>query len=467
MKIIFWGAARNVTGSKHLIELENCKILLDCGFYQGRRSESNQQNSNLPFDAAKIDAVILSHAHLDHCGTLPVLIKNGFAGKIYCTKATAQIAKFILLDSAYIQEQDAKYFNKHAKSEKDFIFPIYTKEDVEKTLEHLFPVDYFRKSGQWTVINETLRFKFYDAGHILGSAVTLLEAKEAQSVKRLLFTGDLGRDCSPILRAPEFAEGDVQTVLSECTYGDKIHKPIRAAINQIERIIEDAARKDSKIIVPAFALGRIQELIYIVHNILKKKGFDFPIYIDSPLAINITEIFYNYSEDFDDDFWKDFGSMGEDPFGGENIRYVRTVEESKALNDLPGPFMVIAASGMAEGGRVLHHLKNNIGNPNSIVLLAGYQAENTLGRRLQDGVSPVRIYGEFHEVKARVVALSELSAHADRNDLADYLKSIKNLKNIFLVHTEIDKALKFKKILGRNLRSARIEIPNFGQEFEV
>jgi len=468
MKINFLGADQNVTGSKHLIQTNGYNLLLDCGLYQGKRSESDRQNKVLPFDAKIINAVILSHAHLDHCGTLPILIKNGFEGKIYCTPATAEIAKYILLDSADIQESDAEYFNKHIINESEKISPIYTKEDVQKTIEHFEQTEYFRISNKWTQLNHSIRFKLYDAGHILGSAVTFIEIAENSAIKTLAFTGDLGRDFSPILRSPENITENTDTLLTECTYGDRVHKPVADSTQDFKDIITEAVKNKSKIIVPAFSLGRTQEIIYILHKLFNEGSIpSLPVYIDSPLAESITEIFSKYKQYFNDTFWNDFGNKKDNPFVSSNLIYVKTVEESKSINEKSGPLMVISASGMAESGRVLHHLKNNISDPNNIVLLTGYQAENTLGRKLQEGIKNVKIYGENYNVAAKIITLHEFSAHADQNGLLNYIKSIHQLKRIFLVHTEMPQATIFKSILKKSLPEIPVEIPLMGQSFEL
>ncbi len=468
MKINFLGAAQNVTGSKHLIQTNGYNLLLDCGLYQGKRDESNKLNSALPFPAAEIDAVILSHAHLDHCGTLPILVKNGFEGKIYCTPATAEIAKYIILDAAEIQKQDCEYINKHLNPSEKEICPIYTADDVQKVVECFTPVDYFRQSNQWTELNENIKFKFYDAGHILGSAITLLEITENGAIKTLAFTGDMGRENSPILRSPEHITEDTQTLITECTYGDRIHKPMTDTTQDFKDVITAAIKNNGKIIVPAFSLGRTQDIIYILHKLIDQNAIPaIPIYIDSPLAENITEIFPKYINDFNADFEKDFGVKNESPFAMKNIIYVRSIEDSKALNNAQGPLMIISASGMCEGGRVVHHLKNSIDNPNDIILITGYQAENTLGRKIQEGISPVKIFGQNYDVRAQVKTLNEFSAHADQNDLLSYISSIKNLQRVFLVHTELPQATAFKAVLGKNYPSLPVEIPTMGQFFEV
>ncbi len=468
MKITFYGAAQGVTGSKHLIEVGDFKLLLDCGMHQGRRQESNTLNKELPFDASGIDAVILSHAHADHCGMLPVLVRDGFAGKIYCTAATADIAKFILEDTAGIQENDAKYFNKHLLPGQPSIEPLYTQRDVKKVGGYFQPVPYFRLSQQWTRLNENIRFKFYDAGHILGSVVTLLEITENGQTKNLAFTGDLGRHFLPILRDPEFVTESAEILITEATYGNRIHRPVTDLEADLKQIIAEAVTKKSKIIVPAFSLGRTQELLYMLHKLLDKNEIpSLPIFVDSPLSQKITRVFGTYTSDFDEEFWKDFGEKGEGAFVFDGLTITGSIEESKKINDTDGPCIIIAGSGMCEGGRILHHLKNNIEGPNNIILITGYQAEGTLGRKLIKGVNPVRIFGVEYPVKAQIKILNELSAHADQKDLLSYVEHIQGLKNIFLVHTELPQAEGFKEAVLTQHLGLSVEIPHMGQEFEV
>ena len=468
MKITFYGATQTVTGSKYVIESGNYRLLLDCGMHQGKRDVSNELNKKLPFDASTMHGMILSHAHADHSGLIPMLVKDGFSGKIYCTAPTADITKFILEDAANIQEQDAMYFNNHLPEGQAPIEPIYTAQDVKKTFGYFEPVPYFRLSNQWTQLNENMRFKFYDAGHILGSAITLLGIKEGEQVKNLIFTGDLGRHFLPILRDPEYVQEAAQTMIMECTYGDRIHRPVADLEGDLKKIINEAFEKKSKIIVPAFSLGRTQELIYILHKLTNAKEIPpLPIFIDSPLATKITRVFYAYTSDFDEEFWKDFGEKGEQAFSFKNLITTPSQQESKSINDKDGPYMVIAGSGMCEGGRVLHHLKNNIENPNSIVLITGYQAENTLGRRIQDGINPVKIFGAPYQVKAKIITLEELSAHADQHDLLSYVEHVNGLQNVFLVHTELPKAQAFQSLVHQKHSSLKITIPQAGEEVKI
>lgn len=484
MKITFFGAAQTVTGSKYLLEVNDFKLLLDCGMHQGRREESKLLNEKFPIDAKEIDAMILSHAHADHCGMLPILVKEGFMGKIYCTAATADIAKFILEDAANIQQQDALHFNKHLPIGAKPIVPLYTGQDVKKVGGHFAPVPYFRLSGQWTQLAPGLRFKFYDAGHILGSAVTLLEITENGAVKSLVFTGDLGRHFLPILRDPEFVAEPAQVLITECTYGSRVHKPVSDLEGELKTIITEAVKNKSKIVVPAFSLGRTQELIYVLHKLLDEKAIPaLPIYIDSPLAQKITRVFNTYTSDFDEQFWEDFGEKGEKAFLFDGLTTTASIEESKSINEKPGPFMVIAGSGMCEGGRILHHLKNTITDPNNIILITGYQAQHTLGRKIIEGAVAnthpekraskgegeftVNIFGQPYPLRAKVVILNELSAHADQKDLLNYVAHINGLQKIFLVHTELAEATAFKGLVSTAHPNIEVNIPEFREEFEV
>src|SRR3989344_2594728 len=337
MRITFYGAAQTVTGSKYLLEVGDFKLLLDCGMHQGKRDVSNALNKEFPINADKIDAVILSHAHADHCGMLPVLVREGFLGKIYCTAATADIAKFILEDAANIQENDALYYNKHLKPGQKAIKPIYTDQDVKKTYGHFEPVPYFRLSGEWTQLNEHIRFKFYDAGHILGSAITLLEITESDQIKRLVFTGDLGRHFLPILRDPEFIQEPAEMLITEATYGGRAHKPVADLEGELKTIITQAVVQKSKIIVPAFSLGRTQELLYVLHKMLDAKQIPaLPIFVDSPLSQKITRVFNTYTNDFGEQFWEDSGEKGEKAFFFDGLTSRASIQDLKTIDEKIG-----------------------------------------------------------------------------------------------------------------------------------
>lgn len=462
MKITFLGAAQGVTGSKHLIEASNKKILLDCGSFQGRRDFAHQSNSVLPSEINNIDAVILSHAHADHCCSLPLLVKNGFNKKIYATAATIDIAYLIMLDAAKIQKNDYEHLKKYGGAGAKP--PIYDEDDVEKTHRLFSEVPYSQNFPEWHKLGSDLNFKFYNAGHILGSAITLIKNEN----KTLAYTGDLGNINIPILPNPEHILETVDTLISECTYGDRNHQPIEVAYDYLEKIINEAVANQSKIIVPAFALGRTQELIYILHKLHNEGRIPaIPIYLDSPLSNSITEVFKKHNADFDRQTWQDFINNNESPFAFEKLNYIKTITESKMLAQKMGPLIIIASSGMLEGGRILHHLKDNIGNPKSTVLLTGYQAENTLGRKLQSGEKKVRIFDEFFEVRARILSLDELSAHADQNNLLNYILTLKGLKKLFLVHSEDQVANIFADLIKAKKPNLEIIIPKLGESFEI
>lgn len=460
MKITFLGAAGGVTGSKHLIEVKGKKILLDCGAFQGHHEDAYKMNSVLPSELDYLDAVILSHAHADHCCSLPLLAKNGYNKAIYATPATADIARLIMLDAAKIQENDYEHLKRLALPENKILKPIYLEKDVEKAYHLFSPVNY----GQLKKITSDFSFKFYNAGHILGSALTFIKAEN----KNIVYTGDLGNYNVPILPDPEHITESVDVLISECTYGDRNHQPIKAASDLIKKIINDAVVNKSRIIVPAFALGRTQELIYILHKLHDEGEIpEIPIFLDSPLGGDITKVFDKYKNDFDTQTWQDFINKNESPFTFDRLNYIKTVTESKMLNDKLGPFMIIASSGMLEGGRVLHHLEHNIGNPNSIVLLTGYQAQNTLGNRLQIGAKKVKIYGQPHDVRAQIFSLDELSAHADQTGLLNYVLSLKDLKKLFLVHSEPSATETFYKLVKEKKPDLEIIVPELGESFEI
>ncbi|MBI5421220.1 MAG: MBL fold metallo-hydrolase [Parcubacteria group bacterium] len=467
MKITFFGGAQCVTGSKHLVEVGDYKLLLDCGMHQGKRSLVDGWNRNLPFKAEEIDAVILSHGHLDHCGTLPILVRDGFKGSIHCSDATADIVRCMLEDSGMLQEQIANDLNEK-NTQGGFITPLYTQEDAKQVFPHLVPHPYFRSGHQWVTVNENIRFKLYDAGHILGSSVILLEIQDEGTKKTLAFTGDLGREDVPVIHAREYIEEEVDALIMECTYGNKNHRAISHVAGDLKEIVSTSIRTKGKIIVPAFSLGRTQELIYTLHKLVDAHEMPLlPIYIDSPLAQSFTEIFARHQEDFSDQVMREFKMKGESPFAFKNLIYTHTVEESKILNMKEGPLMVISASGMSEGGRVLHHLKHGISNPNNIVLITGYQAEDTLGRKIKDGISPVMILGESHEVRAQIKVLDELSAHADQSGLLSYLAHTKGVRHLFLVHTEMPQATTFKQVVDGLYPALSTTIPASGQMFEL
>ncbi|MFH1012795.1 MAG: MBL fold metallo-hydrolase [Candidatus Peregrinibacteria bacterium] len=439
MQLTSYGAALEVTGSQHLLEVNGKKILLDCGLFQGRRRETFEKNATLRFNAEKIDMVVLSHAHIDHSGNIPTLVKHGFKGLIYCTEATQSLCEAMLLDSAYIQESDAEFFaRKLPETALKPIEPLYTQEDAKLALQQFKGVPYNKKIKLADGVQVTL----HEAGHVLGAALLILEIedKEDGTKKTFFYTGDLGRYRLPILKDPYQVE-KADYVLTESTYGNRTHDPIEEGIPALARIINRTVKRGGKIIIPAFALERTQELIYSIHTLNHdgKIPKNLPIFIDSPLASEITRIFKKYMDLYDHELKTKFKDV-HNPFEMRQLKHTNSVEDSKKLNNFIGPCIIIAASGMCEAGRIRHHLKNNIEDPKNSIVIVGYQAENTLGRKLVDGDPMVKIFDEMYKVKAEVVILEAFSAHADMNDLDDYLGKIKGTKKIMLVHGEIDQS---------------------------
>ena len=471
MKLTFWGAARVVTGSMHQINLENRNYLLDCGLFQGRRKEAEERNRNFPFSGRNIAAVILSHAHIDHSGNLPGLVRNGFRGAIFTSSATADLCRPMLADSATLQEKDAEFINKrnlrrqslNVQTARDRMAePLYTVEDAEATFPLFKPVPMHTP----TEIGPGLRYQSFEAGHIFGSTCMLLELESNGRKVRLGYTGDLGRPGLPIVRDPEPLPG-VDYLILESTYGDRVHEPIQSAANRLADIVKRTYQRGGKMIVPAFAVGRTQQLVLILHQLTNDNRIPaFPIFVDSPLAVEVTEVFRKHPELFDEET-QVFLSNGEDPFGFKRLTYVREVSQSKALNDLRGPFMIISASGMCEGGRILHHLKNNISDPRNTVLLTGYQAENTLGCKIEQKPDEVPIFGEPVRLRAEVEQLDALSGHADREEMLAWMKPIAGgLKRVFLVHGEPDQQNAFAQAI-RQRYGLDVVAPERGQTFEL
>jgi len=460
MQIRFCGAARQVTGSRHLLEVGERRVLLDCGLVQGRRSEAEVQNRDFGFDPRSIDAVVLSHAHIDHSGALPSLVARGYAGPVHATLATADLAGIMLLDSGNIQEHDAESVNRRrTKKGEPPVAPLYTVEDARRAGERLIAHPYHEPMPIVPGVTAT----FYDAGHILGSAVVSL-AIEAEGEKRtVVFTGDLGRRGLPILRDPETPE-QADALLIESTYGDRLHAPVEEVDRKLADLINRVVARRGRVIVPAFAVGRTQELCFALSRLLRAGHIpDVAVYVDSPLAVNVTEVFARHPECFDSEIADVLAQTG-DPFGLEKLRYLRTREESMALNRLSGPFLVISASGMCEAGRILHHLRSGIEDPKNAILIVGYQAEHTLGRRLVDQAAVVKIFGEPHERRAEVVVMNEFSAHADRDELLAWVARFrKKPEQVFVVHGEEGQSLPFAASLQREAEIASVVVPHLGE----
>jgi metallo-beta-lactamase family protein len=466
MKIQFFGAVRTVTGSMHLLTVNGARILLDCGLMQGKRQESFERNRTLPFDATAIDAMVLSHAHIDHSGNIPTLVKSGFKRNIYATPATRDLCSAMLRDSGHIQEEDAKYVNKkRVRRGEPPVEPLYTVDDATESLKNFVSVGYDRPLQVAPGVTLTYR----DAGHILGSAVVALDVEENGGKKRLLFSGDLGRKGMPILRDPQLV-ADVDFLIIESTYGDRLHDPIETTDQQLEEVVVDTCRRGGKVIVPAFAVGRTQELVYALHRLTERRDIpQMPIFVDSPLAVNVTEVFRLHPECYDQELREFIAQDGQrDPFGFHRLTYIRTVEQSKELNFIHGPAIIISASGMAEAGRILHHLKNNVEDPRNTVVIVGWQAPYTLGRRLVERQSIVKIFGEEYHLRARVETINGFSAHADRNDLLDYVRQLGpgRLQSVFVVHGEEASSLALADGL-RGLGVQRAIVPTLGEAFEL
>ena len=465
MQIQFWGAARTVTGSMHLLTINGKRLLLDCGLFQGKRAIANERNSQLPFDAKSIDACVLSHAHMDHAGTLPVLTKSGFDGPITCTSASRDLASVMLRDSAHIQESDARYLNKrNAERGQPLIKPIYTEADVVKCLQHFVAIEYHRTFEPIPGARVTFR----DAGHILGSAEVVVDFEENKQKRRLVFTGDLGLRHLPILRDPEDVDR-ADILITEGTYGGRFHDPIEDTRNQLAQLIVDTYERQGVLIIPAFAVGRTQDLVYDMQRLVAENRIpDIPVYVDSPLATNVTEIFRLHPECYDEEILE---YINTDPdgnaFGWPRLRYVRTTDESKALNESKQTCVIIAASGMCEAGRVLHHLKHHIGDPRATVLFVGYQAEYTLGRKILDGNEVVKIFGDEYDVRAQIKRLGGYSGHADHNDLVGFAHNmVSKPARAFIVHAEGDAADKLQSALqGIGLRD--VQIPDRGDKVVI
>ncbi|MCR4439531.1 MAG: MBL fold metallo-hydrolase [bacterium] len=464
MHIAFLGAARSVTGSKHLLSVNGQFILLDCGLVQGHRQEADHQNRNLPFDPASIDCVILSHAHIDHSGNLPRLVAQGFSGPIYCTPATRDLCSIMLPDSAHIQEKDVEYVNKrHKRKGLPPVRPLYTLEEAIAVPGRMVSLSY----GRPMTVVPGVKLHFVDAGHILGSAITLLDISENGRSVRLAYTGDLGRPNMPLLRDPQQIR-DVDALITESTYGNRLHKKLAEIPQRLADIVNRTYERKGKIIVPAFSVERTQEVVYFLNQLWRERKIpDLPVFVDSPLSTNATAIFRMHPECFDLETYQ-FMQEHEDPFGFDRLHYVRDVQESKRLNTLNEPCIIISASGMCESGRILHHLKNNIENPANTILIVGYMAENTLGRRLVERHEWVNIFGEPYRLHAEVAVLNAFSAHADRQELLAYLRgmNVERLKHVFVVHGEPSQAEPLAEAL-RTMVQCEVRIPELGEAVDI
>lgn len=464
MRIHFYGATRTTTGSMYLLEVNQRRILLECGLFQGRRDESVERNRKFPFNPAEIDCVLLSHAHIDHCGNLPNLVRSGYSGNIYSTFATRDLAAIMLEDSAEIQKDDAAFVSKkRAKKGQPPVEPLYSADDAEKAVRQFVTLGYDRPMQ----VADGVTVTFRDAGHILGSAQIVLDVREGNRRFRYLFSGDIGRGGDAILRDPVAVE-DVDCLQMEATYGDRLHKVKSDAHLQLRQHVTDTLKRGGKVIIPAFSVGRTQQIVYELNQCtLEGECSTVPIYVDSPLSTNATEVYRLHPECFNEDVHR-FLREKTNPFAMTNLTYIRDVAHSMKLNDLAGPAIIISASGMAEAGRIRHHLKNHIGNPDNLILFIGYCAEHTLGAQILAGKTPVNIFGEPYEVRARIASVDAFSGHADKNELARYVKLLTgNIRKIAVIHGEETQCLAWAKTLRTLKPQAEVTVPVYQQIMEV
>lgn len=508
------GAAQEVTGSKHVLEIDGRSFMIDCGAFQGKRAESDRKNRDFDFAADKIESVVLTHAHFDHCGLLPVLTKNGYGGSIFATPATRDLANIVMMDSARIQARDAEFLAKQAKKkgEKFTWKPLFSENDCVKAANQIITLGYNRKM----YIAPDVQLEFFDAGHILGSSLAYFtisgqrknplssritgglgltgrrlwhrlfgpkkyeksgKANESEEALRgapsdeirVLYTGDLGRRNKPIIRDPAINMPSPDYIFMESTYGNRLHEEPTNALYQLEKIIRRAVDTKGKIIIPTFAIERAQELVYYLHLLVDKKKIpQIPIYMDSPMAVNATGIYQLHQECYDEATKEAFLSHHKNPFGFNSMTFVQSVDESKELNNKQGPMIILSADGMCEAGRILYHLANNISDSKNIICIVGYMSENTLGRRILDGEKEVKILGEWYKVNAEVVNIDSFSAHADYKESLEWLNSIDSsrLKKIFLVHGEKEGQLHMKEYLKEN-GYPNVEIVKYGESYNL
>jgi metallo-beta-lactamase family protein len=465
MKIKFIGASREVTGSKFVLATNGKRILLDCGMFQGKGLETDGMNRELMFDPSMIHHIVLTHAHIDHSGLIPYMYRLGFRGSVICTSATRDLCSIMLADSAFIQEHDTRTFNKRrAKKGLPLVTPLYTSEDASACMNLFIGVPY----GMKFRIDDNIKVKFTNTGHMLGSAAANLEIKENGTVKRITYTGDIGRPFDDILAPPAaFPQADI--LITESTYGDRLHPGKTETENELlDVVVDTCVNKKGKLIIPAFSVGRTQEVVFALNNFFNAGRLPrIDIYVDSPLAVNATEVFRVHPECYNDEFLQKM-KMDSDPFGFNNLYYIKRVEDSKRLNDHKKPCVIISASGMMEAGRVKHHLANNISDPRNTVLAVGYCAPETLGARILRGDSEVSIHGIVHEVRADIRKIESFSGHGDYNEMIDYLDCQKKdvVETAFVVHGEYETQKKYATRL-EDAGFKNVEIPARGQEVEI
>ncbi|MBL0938844.1 MAG: MBL fold metallo-hydrolase [Gemmatimonadaceae bacterium] len=465
MHIEFSGAAQEVTGSCHILRVGSRTVLLDCGMFQGKRSESRGKNARLPVPVEEIDAIVLSHAHIDHAGRLPYLVAQGYTGTIWATSATRDLCAIMLADSAHIQEKDAEFLAKHRD---EFVEPLYRVEDATRTLEYMVGVPYTK----WFEVTDGVRAQFVEAGHILGSASVVLELREGNEFRRVVFSGDVGRTGLPIIRDPAPPSGGADAIICESTYGNRDHESVDGAREQLARVVRETAARGGRVLIPAFAVGRTQELVYDLHQ-LRREGRipEIPIFIDSPLATDATTVFTMHPETYDQS--EDLVRRVPHLFDFPMVRFTREVTESKKLNAMNGPMIIIAASGMAESGRILHHLRYGASDPRNTILIVGFQAEHTMGRRIVERRAELRIFGEPVPLQAHIEVLLGYSAHADRSELHAWLQAVRQhgvsegrgQPRVMLVHGEHEAQEAFSAQLSAD--GFRVDIPAPGDRIPI
>ena len=466
MKLYSQGAAQEVTGSKHILDTGTSKVMVDCGAFQGRRQEAERKNREWIPETGNLDAVVLTHGHFDHCGLLPLLSQKGFQGNIYATAATRDIANIIMMDSAKIQARDAEYLRKQAEKKGETFDwkPLYNEDDVLKATQQFVTLSYKRS----IYVAPDVGITFYDAGHILGSASVYCEVRNGGGPLRVGFSGDLGRKNKPIIRDPD-PMPPVDYLVMESTYGDRLHEDVTNILEELARIVNETAKRGGKIIIPAFAVERTQDIIYYLHLLSDRKQIpELPIFIDSPMAVNATSIFRVHPECYDEETRDAFLQHHKNPFGFNSLRYVDSVAESKEINNFSGPAIIVSASGMCEAGRIVHHLLHTITDPRNTILIVGYMAAHTLGRKIRDREKEVRIFGNTLPLKAQVEEIRALSSHADYSEMGEYVRKLdmQKLKKIFLVHGEEEPQQHFQKYL-LDLGVADVEIVKYGEEYQL
>jgi metallo-beta-lactamase family protein len=460
MQIKFCGAAGEVTGSSHLISAAGKKILLDCGMFQGNKDASKRKNDSFLFDPRTIDFVILSHAHIDHSGRLPRLVKEGFKGKIISTSATKQLAEALLLDTAHILKQDAEF----AKEEQNkTIMPFFNEIDVQKTIRLFDTCEYAQKYR----VSDGVWLTFFDAGHVLGSSIVNLEITEALKTKIFVFTGDLGRKYMPILNDP-YQVKSADCLVIESTYASHLHGSFSQVKEELTQVLQRVIARNGKIIIPGFSFERTQEIVYILHEIYNEKKIKLiPIFVDSPLSKKITEVFDANRDYYDNETYRDFFNKKENPFYFEHVKYLQTADESKKLNDCQDSCIIISSSGMCEAGRIKHHLKNHMGDERNLILVVGFMAEGTRGRDIVEGKRELRLFGETLPLRAEVVVMNSFSAHADKLELLEYIKNISDLENIFVVHGEQNESAVMRDNIYNILKfRGKVQVPVRGETFQ-